>query len=713
MGIINISAFLKILISLVFFSKTTKTRFLRFTIEMRCYIFVFGILLGLLSPMKLIAQQIDFRCTQVNAAENIILNWQSTGIPIGYQYEIYRSESKTGTYTLITTITNLSILTYTDATVTDGGTKQYFYTIKAVPTPPFGGLEYNSDTIGNIFFVLYPPLGVALLEWRHPSTPPLPTQSQTFDIYKERAGVWDLWDTCSLLRYNDTIHVCGDTLAYEIRLYDSIGCESISIIRIKPFSDNIAPSTPQLDSVSINPVTGKTELGWNPSPDPDVVGYIIYIHTGIWEVVDTVMGANSTYYLDNNNDANGEIQKYRIAAIDTCRNSSPMGDSTTTILLNDSTDKCDSLVFLSWNAYINMPDGLTGYRIWVSKDGGAFVLLDTVSSGLQSYTHRGVDPMSNYTYYVQAYNLKNGYSSSSSKKDVVFNRVVGSGDVWMRYVSVVDNNYLEIVVFVPDTVAFNDVLLFRAEKKGGFFSHIDSKAKITGQENYIFTDYNVNVHQNTYYYVASITDECDDIFVSSDTANNIVLQEKGASSNDDISIEWEPYDGFRARLDSYDIFRRTQMEVSLQYIDNVLFFQLDYSENIWSSASQGGKFYYQVCANEDNSNIYGFQDKSYSNIVELVKEPTSYIPNLFSPNSNIPENRVFKPVHLYVDAEEYLFCIYDRWGSIIFRTTDITAGWDGSANGQVAMAGAYTYYITYRIDKKNIFKKQGTVTLIR
>jgi len=680
---------------------------------MRCYIFIFGILLGLSFPMKSIAQQIDFRCTQVNATGDVILNWLPTSIPANYQYEIYRSVSKTGAYTQLSIITNLAITTYTDIGA-NGGLQQWFYTIKAVPQPPDIGTEYDSDTIGNIAFVLNnPSIGVANLYWTHPSTPPLATQAQTFDIYKERTSVWSLWDTCHLLQYDDTIHVCGETLGYEIRLYDSIGCESISIIHSESFTDFISPSTPLLDSVSINPVTGKTEMGWNPASDPDIVGYIIYVlRNGIWEVADTVLGVNSTYYLDNNNDASKGIQHYRIAAIDTCRNSSPMGDAHNTLLLNASINKCDSLVFLSWNAYNNMPDSLTGYRIWVSQNGGSFVLLDTVGSGLQSYTHRGADPMSTYTYYIQAYNLKNGYSSSSSKKDVIFNYVASSGNVWMRYVSVVDNAHLEIAVFVPDTVAWNNILLFKAEKDG-LFSQIESNSKVMGQEDYIFTDYNVNVHHNTYYYFVSITDECDYIFISSDTANNIVLQEKGTSSNDDIAIEWKPYNGFGTRLDSYDIFRRTQIETSFQCIDNVPSSLLDYSENVWGSASQGGKFYYQVCANEDNSNIYGFQDKSYSNIIELIKEPISYIPNLFSPNSNIPENRVFKPVHSYVDAEEYIFCIYDRWGSMMFQTTDITAGWDGSTNGQTAMAGVYSYYITYRIDEKNTFKKQGIVTLIR
>lgn len=684
---------------------------------MRWFCSFFGILFYLLLFEKSFAQQIEFRCTQVNASGDITLTWTQTGLPANYQYEIYRcSLSKTGTYTLVTTITVLATTTYTDVGV-DGGNKQSFYFIKALPLPPASGTEYVSDTIGNIVFLNLIDVnneGIAGIYWSHPSTPPLPSQAQEFDIYQQRNSSWSLRAKTSFLEYLDTIHVCGETLDYKIHLYDSSGCESISIIKTRFYADGIVPSVPQLDSVSVNPITGKTELGWDRSPEEDVIGYIIYIFkNNVWEVVDTLMGADSTYYIDYINDANNQIQKYRIAAIDTCRNASPISDFLNTLLLLcDSIDKCDSMVFLSWNAYINMSDGLTGYRIWVSINGSPFFLLDTVDRNTLSYIHRSANPEDTFIYYVQAYNLKNGYSSSSSKIEIRFNYAVSSGDIWMRYASVVDNEYIEIAVFVLDTIRYNNVFLYKSED-GISFSQINSQSKITGTTTYLFTDRNVNVMQRTYYYLASLTDECDHVFIYSDTANNIVLSPKNAPTVDEIAIQWEPYYGFDFLLDSYDILRRSQVETLFQIIDNVPDYQLDYSENVWNMASQGGKLYYQVCANEGIGNIYGFQDKSYSNIVEITKEPTSYIPNIFCPNSQIEANRIFKPVHSYVDADEYAFSIFDRWGSLVFRTHDITAGWDGATDGKIAMPGVYTYIITYRIDEKNIFNKHGRVTLVR
>jgi gliding motility-associated-like protein len=677
---------------------------------MRYCIFVIGIVFGLLSHIELTAQQIHFYCTEVDTTGNITLSWSSSGIPTGYQYEIYGATSKTGIYTLLTTITVLSTTTFTHLSA-NGGMLQWFYVIKAVPIPPAPGTEYVSDTIASIRLILNSLGEIADLSWTRPTEPPLASQAKEFTIYRQRNGIWSVYASTDTLFYIDTTHVCGETLGYEVRLYDTLGnCESKSMIKTAVFTDDIPPSVPQLDSVSVNSATGKTELGWNRGIDPDIIGYIVYISREKykWEVVDTVMGAETTFFIDNLNSAYDSVQQYRIAAIDTCRNASAMGAIHNTMLLNAVEVKCT--IVLSWNAYAGMPDSLTEYRIWVSVDGRAFVLLDKVSSNQFSYTHSGITT-GKYTYIVQAYNARNGYSGTSTKTEMDFVYEPNTGNVWMRYVSVVDNRDIEVVVFVEDTIDYQSLSLYKSDDNKLTFSQINTKPKINGEENYTFIDNNVDVEEHTYHYIVALMDKCDNL-VYSDTGNNIVLHTK-KTSGDETAIEWQPYYGFDSRLDSYNVFRRTQTEFLFQFVGNVPPTQLDYTETVWGVASKGGKFYYQVTANEDNTNIYGFQDKSYSNTVEINKEAISYIPNAFCPNSQIAANRIFKPVNSYVDAEEYVFSIFDRWGSLIFITHDINAGWDGTTNGNPAAAGVYTYIITYRIDSKTLLKKQGHVTLIR
>ena len=53
--------------------------------------------------------------------------------------------------------------------------------------------------------------------------------------------------------------------------------------------------------------------------------------------------------------------------------------------------------------------------------------------------------------------------------------------------------------------------------------------------------------------------------------------------------------------------------------------------------------------------------------------------------------------------------IYNRWGQLIFETTNPAEGWDGKD----APAGIYTWTITYSDYLGKVSKLRGSVTLIR
>ncbi len=87
-----------------------------------------------------------------------------------------------------------------------------------------------------------------------------------------------------------------------------------------------------------------------------------------------------------------------------------------------------------------------------------------------------------------------------------------------------------------------------------------------------------------------------------------------------------------------------------------------------------------------------------------------YVPNAFSPN-NDGENDI-----LYVRsaiAEKIVFRIFDRWGEMIFETTDISKGWDGSFRGKKVDPDVYDYYLEATClggDQKLI---KGNITLMK
>ena len=88
-----------------------------------------------------------------------------------------------------------------------------------------------------------------------------------------------------------------------------------------------------------------------------------------------------------------------------------------------------------------------------------------------------------------------------------------------------------------------------------------------------------------------------------------------------------------------------------------------------------------------------------------------YIPNAFTPN-NDGNNDVFLP-HIFGRVVAYSFMIYNRFGQVVFKTIDISRGWDGANAGKPQGVGVYVWTCTYELEGKKTERKKGTVTLLR
>lgn len=108
------------------------------------------------------------------------------------------------------------------------------------------------------------------------------------------------------------------------------------------------------------------------------------------------------------------------------------------------------------------------------------------------------------------------------------------------------------------------------------------------------------------------------------------------------------------------------------------------------------------CAKSDTVFIY---------VKEVVcGDPDIFIPSAFTPNSDNTND------DLYVrgnNIDAFIFRVYDRWGELVFETTDQQVGWDGTFKGKACDPAVYDYYLEATcIDQEKFFKK-GNITLIR
>src|SRR5690554_328229 len=113
---------------------------------------------------------------------------------------------------------------------------------------------------------------------------------------------------------------------------------------------------------------------------------------------------------------------------------------------------------------------------------------------------------------------------------------------------------------------------------------------------------------------------------------------------------------------------------------------------------------YQVVTNE-----YGCVDTAYRTVY-VRPHTTYYVPNAFTPNGD-KINDVFIPiVH---DVTEYEFEIYNRWGEVIFKTTNTEEGWEGRYKSQPSPDGVYLWKIKYVNHFQIGEEHQGSFSLIR
>lgn len=123
--------------------------------------------------------------------------------------------------------------------------------------------------------------------------------------------------------------------------------------------------------------------------------------------------------------------------------------------------------------------------------------------------------------------------------------------------------------------------------------------------------------------------------------------------------------------------------------------------------SMGQSIMYIVRATDANG-CYG-----EDNIIVTIFStgPDMFIPKAFTPNGD-GLNETIYPICVGIRQLNY-FRIYNRWGQLVFSTSEIGKGWDGKINGAVQTTNNYVY-VAEAVDYtgKVLFRK-GNVTLIR
>ncbi|MCX6292329.1 MAG: PKD domain-containing protein [Bacteroidetes bacterium] len=111
------------------------------------------------------------------------------------------------------------------------------------------------------------------------------------------------------------------------------------------------------------------------------------------------------------------------------------------------------------------------------------------------------------------------------------------------------------------------------------------------------------------------------------------------------------------------------------------------------------------------SNEFGCID-TITGTERVEPEFTFYVPNAFTPNDD-GKNDLFIPYCTSVVPDNYLMRIFDRWGDVVFSSSNISVGWNGHSKGgnTIVPAGAYVYQLEFTDNQHEVHKLTGKITV--
>lgn len=485
-----------------------------------------------------------------------------------------------------------------------------------------------------------------------------------------------------------TLNVAGNyNLNFIIK--NEFGCidTATNIIFVQNPED--APD-PQIRYVSIR--DNKTELFSEPSTNPRYFQSTVY-YNGSTAI--TSIDRNKDYWSPLDLLYNSGQQCYQMDEVDLCGNIKKSEIHCPVILNAQSNDyfKID----LTWSGYTGWND-LLSYRLLRSENGTSFIQLAELSPVTLRYTDSPLCP-GTYYYMIQAINQRGDTSQSNMVIQVPMYRSLGnSPDI--RDIRVIENNQIAVKWDKSQSIRHE---FYELHKSNGL-----AKPQVILVKDTFYTDFDVLPEEETYKYEIRDRDVCGISNTAGRFGISILL--KGEYREDQSELNWNDYENWEEGVLKYQVLIEKPQgyvpvsDVVLQslYSDPVIYPEIkaDYCYKIHAVSAPAGR------------------DTSISNYTCLIGPSRIYIPNAFTPNSD-GKNDDFKPVMFFIRDEplnryqEYDFMVFNRWGEILFRTDDLSKGWDGKAGGADAQPGVYGYSVqVYGLDGKTYFKS-GQVHLIR
>ncbi len=212
-----------------------------------------------------------------------------------------------------------------------------------------------------------------------------------------------------------------------------------------------------------------------------------------------------------------------------------------------------------------------------------------------------------------------------------------------------------------------------------------------------YVDLDLFTQSTQYFYDISYFDACGNLSAESIVSSPVLLVIEF-----DKTLTWSDYGGWSNGVNEYVL---EKYDETGQLIESIpLGLSTSYQEDLISNPYQ--KIIYKIIVSPVDAAI-GIVE---SNLLEVIYKSKVAFPNAFSPDGD-GTNDIFNFKSKYILG--VTMKIYNRWGELVYQTSDVDQGWNGTVNGKPAPLGTYIYYAELTDDMGINFVKSGEIILIR
>ena len=362
-----------------------------------------------------------------------------------------------------------------------------------------------------------------------------------------------------------------------------------------------------------------------------------------------------------------QVQCFYIATQDACNSDVAKSDEVCSLILDvKAANKQNDL---SWQPYAGTANFFKFYR----------VVRDGIPSG--TVTNRATATYTDATNIVcgvqYCYTLETSVGPTiitSAKACAIGVNGDAPGNVGSVIVSIEDG-HPRLITTPPATIGVTDSYTMIVSRASGSSGSYQPVASI--ERNSTFTDTNADASAGSYCYQVTYRNSCGLTSAPSKPVCTVFLTSKSATG-----IDWNADSPFTP--------------------DQVASYMVEVADSInGSNGAQypvGANTHYAPDPNDPNLQQQRYRvivtstsgDISYSNFFRFLRDVKFFVPDAFTPNGD-GINDEFLAKGIYVD--QFRMTIYNRWGEVVYSTTNRANGWDGATNGQMAPAGQYMYRI--------------------